>query len=664
MLKPIWAFLVSTSILLALSPIAHAQNSMSLSGFIKDNNNNPLNGEFEFKATLWNHIDDQGTNSHNASWEEFHTINIPSTNNGKFTVPIGSTVNIPSTLLAAFPYVQIEVRKLPAGSFEVLDPEPNNNAVDRLRFTADQNNLKNNTLTISHTNPLNKNFQLQFGESLQGFIEYNEVQNFFTISGDLTINGNLTVNGTINGINLNQLKGNLGSGIYHTFDLKDISKFTYDSTDTGDNILLQNGQITIKDSLATIFSDYKVDSNPYSNTPHAIEYSSSDELLYIGSRSLARVFAIDPTTKRIVHQIGEHGYGNRGIYNLRHIEISKDGLTMAITSDSHFVSVWKRATINDNWAFAFDIGTPSVAKNISDGSSLYSPREVAIRPSDKHIFVGAYYGFTKDFNSYNIGYGGVAEYDENGNFLQIAIYRGKYNKNGSINEGEAQYVHAIEFDDQNNLWISNGNNQIGQFNSSTWRLNKTLFSNNNSPKQSIITPTNLEVLPNNKLAVHNGSLKAMQIWDINTSKVIHSFGHQLNSSDNRLSTKDVRGLTANGSTIFYNNYTDGNVQTLNFSELTKTSRLIFPELQLSPNTFRLKRLIVNKISHSDLTKIKFQYRLKNSDPWSDVPENYDLSNINFSSGTIQIAAIINPEITYSKEYSQDIINHVQIEYGL
>ncbi|MBU1935319.1 hypothetical protein KKF04_04645, partial [Patescibacteria group bacterium] len=451
----------------------------------------------------------------------------------------------------------------------------------------------------------------------------------------------------------------LENAIYsYTFDLNEAEDFSYEGEDL---ILLENGEIKVaEDGFISVFAKYS-DGEKIAYKPIDGIYSPADDLLYIASYSGARVYGVDPDTKQIVHEIGMNGYGNGGISNAYHVDVTEDGLMMAVTSSSHFVSVWKRASLEDSWHFEFDLGTPNSYGNVSDGSKFRSTYSAVIRNSDEHIFVGSYYGITADFNANSTGYGGVVEFDSDGNFVDIPLHIGSKGGNGTILQGEARYVYGLAFDENENLWVSTNDNQIGRFDSSTWELQKTITSNEVTGDY-INSPYKIEILNEDTLAIRNNQTHQMQIWSVD-GQLLRSVGYA-EYSDSALAFVTLFGfLTDPEGDLYVMNYTNDNIQKINYSKVGTNSRLIFPIITLE-TAQRLERLLLNKKQIGSFNNISFQYRLDEGDGWEDMPEDYDLSDVDFGDNQIQISAVFEPELQSNATYSSDIIDSVQIEYSV
>lgn len=696
-MKRLWSLLtVLFSIDLCISGAYAAEaEPLALAGYLHDKESRVIEtGAFEFRLSFWNQADREETSGFKMEWEEIHPVVLSLEKPGYFELNIGTKKPLDREILKTYPFLQAEVRSAdPLGLWEILDPEPENPSVDRIDFIKNANLFSKNIFVIQQTNPLRNEITLQFGDALSAFIQYNAAKGIFNISKNVSISGDLTVSGRINGrdlaldgalldhfgspekmvaaINASTLKISAknidystadAARHYYSFDLsKDI--IAYDTQDSGDWILLENGMIKVKEKeLVSVYADY-LNGDKIANKVINGCYSPADSLLYFLSNASARVYAVRPDTREIVHEIGRVGYGNGGIANAYDVEVSRDGLLMVVTSASHFASVWKRNSIQESWRFSFDLGQPNKYGNVSDGSLFWTPYSGVIRESDKHIFVGSYYGLTQNFNVNATGFGGVAEFDSSGRFIGMPLHIGLKGGDGQIVSGEARYVLGLLFDDQENLWVSTADNQIGRFDGKTWELQKTITSNTFT-SDKLNSPYEMRLIEKDRLATRNTALRQIQIWSLE-GRLIHSFGwpHQNTFKEfaSPLGFYDLYGFfTDPEGSIYVMNYSNDNIQKIRYSAAGTVSRLIFPAAKI--NAAHLKKLVIGKTQEGEFNKIRFQYRLGTSDLWKDAPPDHDLSAIDFRGGEIQIAAVFIPDFKGNVRYTSDVVDAVQIEY--
>lgn len=193
-----------------------------------------------------------------AGWNEVHTVTPDS--NGYFSVKLGSITPLPS--LASFSaadlqnlFLQVEVKVSGAAdvSYELLDVDPNDTAVDRSPILAvpfalnadmvDQRDVgtssgsipvlasggllpksqvpggtNQNTFTIDADSSATDAINLTFGQNLAKTLSFDVASDRFNFNDDVRIQGNLTVTGLINGVDITtidtaQLRVSSGGGL-------------------------------------------------------------------------------------------------------------------------------------------------------------------------------------------------------------------------------------------------------------------------------------------------------------------------------------------------------------------------------------------------------------------------------------------------------------------
>ncbi len=179
-----------------------------------------------------------------SGWQETFTVTPDS--NGLFTVRLGSTNPVPNFNSSTDVYLQVDVKPTgsPDTSYEVLDPtgtiaDTNDRfPLDSAAFAINADTLDNHdacttistcapgqipfldgggllpvpvipggtnadTFILDSNNNAPGNIQLQFGGTLNKFLEYNPTAGYFNFNDNVNITGNLTTTGTINGITIN-----------------------------------------------------------------------------------------------------------------------------------------------------------------------------------------------------------------------------------------------------------------------------------------------------------------------------------------------------------------------------------------------------------------------------------------------------------------------------
>jgi len=179
-------------------------------------------------------------------WSEVHSVTPDA--NGLFQVRLGTITTLPNFSVNTDTFLQVEVEPTgsPLTSFEVLDPDSNTaNTTDRFpmdssAFAINSDTLDNHdacntvgtcapgqipfldgtgllpintipggtngdTFILDNDNNAPGNIKLQFGNTLNKFLEYNPTAGYFNFNDDVNIQGDLTVTGTINGVTISPL---------------------------------------------------------------------------------------------------------------------------------------------------------------------------------------------------------------------------------------------------------------------------------------------------------------------------------------------------------------------------------------------------------------------------------------------------------------------------
>lgn len=177
-------------------------------------------------------------------WEEIHTVTPDA--NGLFQVRLGTITTLPDFSSIAQVYLQVDVKisGAPLTSFEVLDPDGNTaNTTDRFpldssAFAINADTLDNHdacatlgtcapgdipfldgsaqlpvatipgatnadTFILDNNNDAPGSIKLQFGNTLNKFLEYDPAFSWFNFNANVNVTGNFTTTGTINGVTVN-----------------------------------------------------------------------------------------------------------------------------------------------------------------------------------------------------------------------------------------------------------------------------------------------------------------------------------------------------------------------------------------------------------------------------------------------------------------------------
>lgn len=670
-----------TALILCLSFLAPPSQTqainervMSLSGYLSDKSNQLIQGRYQFKISLWNNSR-QGKGE-SAAWEEIHQIDFPDFNIGFFQIKIGNVTPISSSQIETHPYVQIEIKSA-NGDFELLDPDAENVEIDRVLFQADSILFKDNTFTIQTTNSLNPETTINFGENLNEFLKYNQNQDLFILSGNLLVEGNLSIAGEIDNstiakiitaINDSDTKiaaknidfGDLGMEQIIKVDITPDQIESIQSDNEGGKLTLGQSGLTLKNDLSRIWAKYSATQDLFADGPTDAIYSAADKLIYVASRNRNRIYAIDPDSKKIVQEIGTQGSGNGGVALLNKIAITQDGLMLAASSNNYFISVWKRNALTEKWQFAFDLGTPGKYENTSDGSMFWGTPQVTIRNSDKHIFVGGIYGLSKDFDPNSSGFGGIAEFDSNGKFLDIPLHIGSKGKTGQISEGEARRILDLTFDKDENLWTSSLDNQIGKF-STNWQLLKTLL-NNQTGENILNQPYRILILDEkNLLVAKNTNRSTLQVWDLDHNSLLGSFGDNQNLNN----TSPLAMITPTGiaqgrdNNILITDLDGKSIHELNTDIFTANSRAILKKINL-PEGIKTIAITSKRNGPKSINALKIQYRFEDRTDWQTAIENEKI--FAHDQKEIQLSIVYKPQILPGENLNSDTIENIMLKY--
>ena len=271
----ILVLIVLLAVFIVSTPRAYAETTVPLKttyyGYLFDKEGNPLNSDYTVRFSYWSSSDFvtgdvTATGAINtaastyADWTEVHAIRPNS--DGYFFVKLGSIVPLPdfsqlptSTLLDM--YLQVEVKPTvdPDTSYDFLDHDNSSDTEDRNPMLSvpfalnadfiDQREIgtgsgnivilgsggiididlmpggtNSDTWIIDNDNTSTTNIVLQFGDTLNKTLIYDQAQTWFEFNDDVNIDGDLTVTGLINGIDITtlassaeQLKVSSGGGL-------------------------------------------------------------------------------------------------------------------------------------------------------------------------------------------------------------------------------------------------------------------------------------------------------------------------------------------------------------------------------------------------------------------------------------------------------------------
>lgn len=228
-----------------------APYTVSYSGKLTDNLGVAITTAQEMRFSLWSDNDyDAGDLQVNgsintgasgyASWQEEHTVTPDS--NGLFNLQLGSSTTFPNFTSATHIYLQVEVKAAAAAdtSYEVLDPDGDTSDTDdrhtlnSTAFAINADTVDNadvgssagnipvldgsallpvatipgatnaDTFILDNNNTISGagSVTLQFGNTLNKILEFNNTAGYFNFNDDVNITGLLTTTGTINGVTI------------------------------------------------------------------------------------------------------------------------------------------------------------------------------------------------------------------------------------------------------------------------------------------------------------------------------------------------------------------------------------------------------------------------------------------------------------------------------
>jgi hypothetical protein len=225
-------------------------------GHLLDSTGHPITTAHSIRFSFWKSADEVTTDIDNAGelntgattyagWQEVDTVT-PDVN-GYFSVQLGAGTPLPdltgytaAALQSLFLQVEVKVQAAADTSYEVLDVDPTDAAVDRspivsvpfaqnadkidqreigtgsgsipllgpggkLPASAIPSSLEGTKLIIDSTNSATGSVTLQFGSTLAKTLSYDTVNNLFKFNDSVQIQGNLTVLGLINGVDISAL---------------------------------------------------------------------------------------------------------------------------------------------------------------------------------------------------------------------------------------------------------------------------------------------------------------------------------------------------------------------------------------------------------------------------------------------------------------------------
>ncbi len=251
-------------VLHAIVPAAHAEQTVPATriynGHLLSSSGQPITSPHTIRFSQWKSADFVSatdltvTGAINTSapnylgWQETHTVTPDSS--GYFSVTLGEQSPLPEAflsgnqLLLLFLQVDVKTAAAPESSYEEMDVNPADTAIDRSQiypislarnadfldqhdtgtgsgniavlgaggtFNAAQmgNGTNADAFTIDSDNSATGALTLQFGAALAKKITYDTTQHLFNFNDNVRIQGDLTVTGLVNGVSISSLQSTL-----------------------------------------------------------------------------------------------------------------------------------------------------------------------------------------------------------------------------------------------------------------------------------------------------------------------------------------------------------------------------------------------------------------------------------------------------------------------
>jgi hypothetical protein len=204
------------------------------------------------------------------------------------------------------------------------------------------------------------------------------------------------------------------------------------------------------------------------NKPSCITFKTDKFLIGDGdSTNVTLAGSVFDVNLNYLGQVGKKGtnLGSGEVPIVNDFEHSTQSASYYLVStDSHIVQIYD----DKNKAHTGAIGTGVAGV---DGTQITSPVALAVG-TNGILYVlcnkGEPAGATVSSNS-----GFVAKYQSDGTFMEITLYQGLTNGSGSCFSGEianAKDMVVTKYKGKDHLLILNGNNEIGLFDASSWKL--------------------------------------------------------------------------------------------------------------------------------------------------------------------------------------------------
>ncbi|MBD3329998.1 hypothetical protein GF354_00535 [Candidatus Peregrinibacteria bacterium] len=219
-------------------------------GRLLDSSNSPIATSHSIRFSLWTSADwvagdttaggavNTGAANY-GGWYEVQTVTPNS--NGTFSVNLGSSTSLPSIDFTNHKYLQVEVKAAADAdtAYQLMDPSGDSgvDTDDRKQlgtmlyaYVADiAEGASTETFVLDEDNTIETaatgTIKLQFGTTLNKYLEYDYDNSYFDFNGNLNVQGNITVSGLVDGVDVSALGQQTAS-----------NTFTLDSDDTGGNV--------------------------------------------------------------------------------------------------------------------------------------------------------------------------------------------------------------------------------------------------------------------------------------------------------------------------------------------------------------------------------------------------------------------------------------------
>ncbi len=230
--KYLGTFALTCTLLLSSSGAVFASipDVVLYEGRLLDSAGDPIVSSMTFRFSLWSSSDFTGADLTGAGaieitapsysgWQEEHTFT--PTSLGTFSRELGSVTPLPNVDFTIHKFLQVEIKNSGDADtdYQLMDPtgDDGGDADDRKTIGSipyaihaeDAHQTAQDAFLLDADDSAGSGdvIQLQFGDTLGKFLEYDITGGYFRFNDDVLISGDLTVTGLINGVDITSLPG-------------------------------------------------------------------------------------------------------------------------------------------------------------------------------------------------------------------------------------------------------------------------------------------------------------------------------------------------------------------------------------------------------------------------------------------------------------------------